>query len=187
MTLDIWRKFVDSNFKFEFFTNELYEHLVGHCGFVTHSDREGFYNFYFGLNNIDNTFKFVKQFTTGRSAEFGLTYWAEKNNMNGQMVTVMIESHTQVEYYLNSLRSLLLKNSLDEILKRIEPLVRDSYILLDGRVLMSKGYEDHVLVSRTIIRKMIIKYSRGVTHVWEDKAVEDWITRNGIFNEDDEQ
>ncbi len=50
--------FLKNNFKREYFTKELYEHLHLHCGFIAHNSIDGFYGTYF--EDPDDTVSFLE-------------------------------------------------------------------------------------------------------------------------------
>jgi hypothetical protein len=58
---------------FKYFTKRLYSHLSLHCSFIAHYDRFGFFNTYF--NEPEQTQLFLKQFTNGKSIEYGSHWW----------------------------------------------------------------------------------------------------------------
>jgi hypothetical protein len=41
-----WDRFVKGGFSFHLFTDNLYQHLILHCGFIAHYNRSGFYSTY---------------------------------------------------------------------------------------------------------------------------------------------
>ncbi len=42
-----WARFLKSECRREDFTHALYEHLINHCSFIAHFNRDGFYGYYF--------------------------------------------------------------------------------------------------------------------------------------------
>src|SRR5947209_8981280 len=75
--LRAWERFLKSGCEKAQFTEALYEHLVQHCSFIAHYDRDGFYSVYFGRND-DNLCRFFDQFDPakpGISAEYLSTHW----------------------------------------------------------------------------------------------------------------
>ncbi len=68
-----WERFIEFGFDRRHFTGRLYKHLTLHCSFIAHYDIGGFYEVYFGEKR--NTGRFIDQFTTGISAEYGMDYW----------------------------------------------------------------------------------------------------------------
>jgi len=68
-----WERFIESGFERRRFTDRLYKHLTLHCSFIAHYDINGFYSEYFSEKR--NTAKFIDQFTSGISAEYGMDYW----------------------------------------------------------------------------------------------------------------
>ena len=90
IVLKQWTTFVRGGFKQIHFTHSLYKHLTLHCSFIAHYNRAGFYYIYF--ENPENTQKFIGQFTTGTSVEYGADYWItdkEYSDINSAMVDVM--------------------------------------------------------------------------------------------------
>lgn len=58
------------------FTATLYNHLIQHCSFIAHYDRQGFYQVYFAQPTP--TVRFLRQFdrdTGNLSCEYGGTWW----------------------------------------------------------------------------------------------------------------
>ncbi len=60
LVLKDWINFFSNGFKFKHFTNRLYKHLVQHCSFIAHYDRDGFFFHYFA-DPLDIK-RFLKQF-----------------------------------------------------------------------------------------------------------------------------
>ena len=89
LVLKQWVRFVESGFERKHFTDRLYKHLINHCSFIAHYNRDGFYQTYFGEKS--NTAKFIDQFTSGISAEYGMDYWlgGDYNDINPTMCGVM--------------------------------------------------------------------------------------------------
>ncbi len=85
-----WDRFVRSGFDRECFTDRLYNHLIQHCSFIAHYDRNGFYSVYF--EDKKNTIRFIDQFTTGKSAEYGYDLWlhGDYDDINPAMCEVMM-------------------------------------------------------------------------------------------------
>lgn len=71
--LKAWTRFLKGGLQKKDFTAALYEHLIQHCSFIAHFNLQGFYSTYF--ENGQDTVRFLNQFTTGISAEYGMTYW----------------------------------------------------------------------------------------------------------------
>jgi hypothetical protein len=84
-----WDRFLESGFKRNYFTKGLYNHLIQHCSFIAHYNQDGFYSVYFGENG--DTGKFIDQFTSGISAEYGMDYWlrGDYDDINPAMCEVM--------------------------------------------------------------------------------------------------
>jgi hypothetical protein len=84
-----WNRFLDSGFKRNYFTKRLYNHLIQHCSFIAHYNQDGFYSVYFGEKG--NTGKFIDQFTSGISAEYGMDYSlrGDYDDINPAMCEVM--------------------------------------------------------------------------------------------------
>ena len=68
-----WELFLESGLIEQKFTRSLYNHLIQHCSFIAHYNPDGFYSVYFGEKR--NTGRFIDQFTSGISAEYGMDYW----------------------------------------------------------------------------------------------------------------
>jgi len=97
-----WEKFVASHFNANYFSKQLYMHLILHCSFIAHYNILGFYEYYFLTPG--RTRKFVMQFdrrkSGGGSAEMGCTYWLRDNryaDINTAMCCTM-ESHAERIY-----------------------------------------------------------------------------------------
>ena len=76
MVLKQWTTFVKNGFKFDHFTDRLYNHLIQHCSFIAHYNRLGFYGTYF--ENPEDTMRFLKQFDkdfSRASVEYGWALW----------------------------------------------------------------------------------------------------------------
>ena len=89
LVLRQWDRFVESGFDRKYFTDRLYKHLINHCSFIAHYNRNGFYQTYFSEKR--NTGKFIDQFTSGTSAEYGMDYWlgGDYDDINPAMCEVM--------------------------------------------------------------------------------------------------
>jgi len=55
-----WIRFLDSDFDEQAFGEALYSHLIQHCSFIAHYDRQGFWNTYFA--DEADTPNFLQQF-----------------------------------------------------------------------------------------------------------------------------
>jgi hypothetical protein len=58
------------------FTDRLYRHLINHCSFIAHYERQGFFHTYFA--DPEDTPNFLQQFDRDRgclSYEYGADYW----------------------------------------------------------------------------------------------------------------
>ena len=84
-----WERFIESSFDRKYFTGRLYKHLTLHCSFIAHYDLAGFYDVYFGEKR--NTGRFIDQFTSGISSEYGMDYWlrGSHEDINHAMCEVM--------------------------------------------------------------------------------------------------
>jgi len=102
LVLSQWERFVKSEFSKTNFTKLLYSHLIDHCSFIAHYDREGFYSTYF--YDKGNTKLFIDQFTTGRSAEYGSDHWlyGDYDDINPAMCDVMREYAPKLHEKLDS-------------------------------------------------------------------------------------
>lgn len=90
LVLKHWSKFLAGGLKWEHFTKALYEHLILHCEFIAHYDRQGFYNTYFV--DGDDTVSFLNQFQ-GKciSVEYSNNYWQTSDDygdVNREMVRI---------------------------------------------------------------------------------------------------
>ncbi len=83
LVLKDWEAFLRSGLQQEYFTKRLYDHLIQHCSFIAHYNREGFYDTYF--TNGDDKTRFLSQFDKSKAAfpggppnsiEYGMGYWA---------------------------------------------------------------------------------------------------------------
>lgn len=90
IVLKQWRRFLRTSFKREAFTDRLYKHLTLHCSFIAHFDRAGFYSVYFD-DMKSMTRRFIRQFQSGVSAEYGMTYWldGDMSDINRAMMEEM--------------------------------------------------------------------------------------------------
>lgn len=76
-----WERFLKGGLRWEQFSNSLYHHLIQHCSFIAHYNREGFYSSYF--KDGDGVAAFLRQFDRRNagadgippSTEYGTTYW----------------------------------------------------------------------------------------------------------------
>jgi len=89
LTLKAWESFLRSGLKRERFTSRLYHHLTQHCSFIAHYSQWGFFSVYFADNKAA-TRRFLRQFETGVSTEYGMTYWltGEYSDINRAMMDV---------------------------------------------------------------------------------------------------
>ena len=89
MVLKQWVTFVKNDFDEAKFTKRLYDHLIQHCSFIAHYNKEGFYSTYF--KNPEDTIHFLSQFDkdlSNESIDCGGTYWLtspEYNDINQAM------------------------------------------------------------------------------------------------------
>jgi len=77
VVLRAWVRFLKSGLQFEQFAKSLYNHLIQHCGFIAHYNRDGFYTHYFGSG--DSVTLFLSQFDSRGpciSVEYGGRHWA---------------------------------------------------------------------------------------------------------------
>lgn len=84
-----WERFIESGFERRRFTERLYKHLTLHCSFIAHYNIAGFYDVYFAEKK--NTGRFIDQFTSGISSEYGMDYWLKGSyeDINNAMCEVM--------------------------------------------------------------------------------------------------
>lgn len=73
MVLRQWNLFVKNGCQFGHFTKRLYNHLIMHCSFIAHYNRNGFWHTYFSTQ--EDRRRFFNQFQTGISHEYGSTHW----------------------------------------------------------------------------------------------------------------
>ena len=76
ITLKQWRTFIKDGMQAKHFTKRIYDHLILHCSFIAHYNREGFYCTYF--QQPEDTIKFLEQFDPNgehRNVELGGGYW----------------------------------------------------------------------------------------------------------------
>ena len=88
-----WKRFLESGFRKDYFTEALYKHLINHCSFMAHYDRHGFYATYF--EHGDETVQFFTQFDNSKgipeSIEYGGTSWytdQRYNDINAEMCRI---------------------------------------------------------------------------------------------------
>jgi len=92
-----WMDFLASGLKWEKFHEALYSHLIQHCSFIAHYNRQGFYGTYF--EEGERIIQFLSQFDKRnagadgipRSVEYGMTYWAtdaDYTDVNGEMIEI---------------------------------------------------------------------------------------------------
>lgn len=84
--LNQWERFLSNGFRWSCFNKSLYNHLIQHCQFIAHYNRQGFYQDYF--ENSDSRKLFLSQFKTGKSVEYGDSSWLNNDNyhdINSQM------------------------------------------------------------------------------------------------------
>jgi hypothetical protein len=101
--LRAWTRFLESGCKWSNFTKALYNHLIQHCSFIAHYNRQGFYSVYFE-RPTSGTFLFLDQFDpekSGRSAEYGTTHWLSAGVAGADLNAAMREAALP---YLDRLR-----------------------------------------------------------------------------------
>jgi hypothetical protein len=101
--LRAWTRFLESGCKWSSFTKDLYNHLIQHCSFIAHYNRQGFYSVYFE-RPTPGTFLFLDQFDpekSGRSAEYGTTHWLSAEATGADLNAAMREAALP---YLDRLR-----------------------------------------------------------------------------------
>lgn len=86
-----WEAFLKGGMSRDHFTSALYEHLIQHCSFIAHYDRQGFYDYCFRSGDMKK--RFLSQFDPSgdcRSVEIGMTYWldGEYSDVNRAMVEI---------------------------------------------------------------------------------------------------
>jgi len=90
-----WEGFLKGGLKWEQFHRALYEHLILHCSFIAHYNRQGFYSTYF--ENGEDTAHFLTQFDnrngTPNSIEYGMAYWyrdGDYEDVNSEMCRIAV-------------------------------------------------------------------------------------------------
>jgi hypothetical protein len=88
-----WGLFLKSGLAKGTFTELLYHHLIQHCSFIAHYDRQGFYATYF--EEPKDTVRFLSQFDNRngipRSIEYHMTGWytcPDYNDINAEMCRI---------------------------------------------------------------------------------------------------
>lgn len=91
LVLGDWLRFLKSGLAHKQFSKRLYNHLIQHCSFIAHYNREGFYSTYF--RSGDDVVRFLSQFdgtTSCSSVEYGWPWWqhGEYEDLNRAMIEV---------------------------------------------------------------------------------------------------
>jgi len=100
MVLKQWKSFIKEGCKQKRFTTCLYHHLIQHCSFIAHYNRDGFYSTYF--HNPEDEIRFFKQFDKDfghLSIEYGGRYWLtnpDYNDINQAMCDTIEPYKTQL-------------------------------------------------------------------------------------------
>ena len=91
-----WESFLKSGLGWDKFTKALYHHLIQHCSFIAHYDRQGFYSTYFMSG--DDKAHFLSQFDHHKaelddippSVEYGDTWWGKGDyeDINKRMISI---------------------------------------------------------------------------------------------------
>ena len=88
-----WRLFLKSGLSKDKFTKALYNHLIMHCSFIAHYNRQGFYATYF--EEGEDTVCFLSQFDNRngipKSVEYRMTSWytdPDYNDINSEMCRI---------------------------------------------------------------------------------------------------
>jgi len=119
LTLKQWRTFIRDGMQAKHFTKRIYDHLILHCSFIAHYNREGFYYTYF--QQPEDTIKFLRQFDPDGnhlSVEYGMIYWwtgSDYHDLNDAMCQVVgeyIEQYTSQKLKEVRTRDVLLAKSL---------------------------------------------------------------------------
>ena len=91
-----WEGFLKGGLRWEQFHRALYDHLILHCEFIAHYNRNGFYSTYF--ENGDDTVRFLTQFDNRQgipdSIEYGVPYWytaPDYNDVNSEMCRIAVK------------------------------------------------------------------------------------------------
>lgn len=77
LVLRAWERFLKNELRWQDFTERLYNHLIQHCSFIAHYNRQGFLSTYFGSSQED-TKNFLHQFDpkgNGMSIEYAYKGW----------------------------------------------------------------------------------------------------------------
>jgi len=116
-----WRRFLRDGLKFSEFTENLYNHLIQHCEFIAHYDRQGFYATYFV--EPEDTIRFFSQFDKekgNRSVEYGVTWWLQGDyeDINKAMIEEFERCKEEIYEMLN-------KKLLQVRVKRARKALRD--------------------------------------------------------------
>ena len=126
--LRAWEAFLRHGCRQKDFTRALYEHLVLHCNFNAHYNRDGFYRTYFVEG--EHTAHFLTQFDRSRGCErvgYGGMSWlpGEYGDINNAMVEVAAK-------YIPALTQVALKRQQEADVARARALLAKHGIGLKG-------------------------------------------------------
>lgn len=99
--LKAWIRFLRHGLDPKHFTRALYKHLINRASFIAHYDQFGFADTYFRTPH--DTLRFLEQFWTGTSVEYGSTLWLHDDtasDLNQAMCTVARQMGPELEALL---------------------------------------------------------------------------------------
>ena len=85
----------DNDKCFRAFTKGIYEHCHLHCGFIAHYNRHGFYQTYFGSQNIDDLKNFINHFID-KYDEINVDCSVDYKDIGEEMAKIIIENSEQL-------------------------------------------------------------------------------------------
>ena len=129
-----WTKCIRGGFRLADFTPALYHHLTGHCSFIAHFDRPGFWSYYFDQQG-NELVAFLNQFGGDTcSAELGGTWWLAEERPGSALNRALCEALSGETFreLLNRLDRLALAHY--ETIKRETVAGRVQEILVEGEI-----------------------------------------------------
>ena len=129
-----WTKFIRGGFRLADFTPALYHHLTGHCAFIAHFDRPGFWSYYFDQQG-NELVAFLNQFGGDTcAAELGGTWWLAEERPGYALNRALCEALAGETFkeLLNRLDRLALAHY--ETIKRETVAARVQEILVEGEI-----------------------------------------------------
>jgi len=93
LVLKTWERFISKGFRWDDFSERLYQHLIMHCSFIAHYDKAGFHTTYF--QKPEDTERFLNQFNRKEGAisvEYGWSLWLtgyDYSDINNAMCAVV--------------------------------------------------------------------------------------------------